>query len=114
MSARTAAASSTPWYFNWDLNHVVDVCDDSHAELTAIRQTIAMGDMSPLCKAAVSGPDAARFVDPRHERRNSRKGKVATLAAASNVSPVPGICQGTVPTGDCSLSNIRGTLRSRP
>jgi aminomethyltransferase len=61
--ARTAQSSQTPWYFNWDLNHVVDVYDDFHAELRAIRGTVAMGDMSPLCKAEISGPDAARFVD---------------------------------------------------
>ena len=63
LHARTAAASSTPWIFNWDLHHVVDVYDDFHAELGAIRQTVAMGDMSPLCKVAISGPDAAQFVD---------------------------------------------------
>lgn len=63
LHARTAAASSTPWIFNWDLHHVVDVYDDFHAELGAIRQSVAMGDMSPLCKASISGPDAARFVD---------------------------------------------------
>jgi len=60
---RTARHSQTPWYFNWDLRHVVDVYDDFHAELRAIRETVAMGDMSPLCKCEVSGPDAARFVD---------------------------------------------------
>ena len=60
---RTAQHSQTPWYFNWDLRHVVDVYDDFHAELRAIRETVAMGDMSPLCKCEVSGPDAARFVD---------------------------------------------------
>jgi aminomethyltransferase len=60
---RTVRHSQTPWYFNWDLRHVVDVYDDFHAELKAIRETVAMGDMSPLCKCEVSGPDAARFVD---------------------------------------------------
>lgn len=60
---RTALNSATPWYFNWDLCHVVDVYDDFHAELDAIRTTVAMGDMSPLCKAMVGGPDATRLVD---------------------------------------------------
>jgi aminomethyltransferase len=60
---RTARSSQTPWYFNWDLRHVVDVYDDFYGELKAIRETVAMGDMSPLCKAEISGPDAARFVD---------------------------------------------------
>ena len=63
LHARAAAASSTPWIFNWDLHHVVDVYDDFHAELRAMRETVAMGDMSPMCKATISGPDAARFVD---------------------------------------------------
>ena len=60
---RTALNSETPWYFNWDLCHVVDVYDDFHAELRAIRTNVTMGDMSPLCKALISGPDAGRLVD---------------------------------------------------
>ena len=35
-----------PWYFNRDLCHVVDVYDDLHAELDAIRTNVATGDMS--------------------------------------------------------------------
>jgi aminomethyltransferase len=61
--ARTARSSQTPWYYNWDLRHVVDVYDDFYGELRAIRKTVAMGDMSPLCKCEISGPDATRFVD---------------------------------------------------
>ena len=60
---RTARDSATPWYFNWDLHHVVDVYDDFHAELRAIRETVAMGDMSPLSKCEISGPDATAVVD---------------------------------------------------
>lgn len=60
---RTAGRSETPWYFNWDLCHVVDVYDDFHAELRAIRTNVAMGDMSPLCKVLITGPDAGRLVD---------------------------------------------------
>lgn len=60
---RTARNSRTPWYFNWDLCHVVDVYDDFHAELDAIRTNVAMGDMSPLCKALITGPDAGQMVD---------------------------------------------------
>ena len=63
LHTRTAQHSKTPWYFNWDLHHVVDVYDDFHAELGAIRETVAMGDMSPLCKCTISGPDATRLVD---------------------------------------------------
>ena len=66
---RTAARSETPWYFNWDLCHVVDVYDDFHAELGAIRTNVAMGDMSPLCKILVEGPDAGRLVDRLIPRR---------------------------------------------
>lgn len=61
--ARAARNSETPWYFNWDLCHVVDVYDDFHAELAAIRTNVAMGDMSPLCKGLITGPDAGRLVD---------------------------------------------------
>ena len=61
--SRTARNSATPWYFNWDLHHVVDVYDDFHTELGAIRESVAMGDMSPLCKCRIEGPDAARLVD---------------------------------------------------
>lgn len=69
LHARTAQASATPWYFNWDLHHVVDVYDDFHAELAAIRGTVAMGDMSPLCKCTITGPDALRLVDQLVPRR---------------------------------------------
>ena len=61
--SRTARNNATPWYFNWDLHHVVDVYDDFHTELGAIRESVAMGDMSPLCKCRIEGPDAARLVD---------------------------------------------------
>ena len=61
--SRTARNSATPWYFNWDLHHVVDVYDDFHTELGAIRESVAMGAMSPLCKCRIEGPDAARLVD---------------------------------------------------
>ena len=37
--------------------------DDFHTELGAIRESVAMGDMSPLCKCRIEGPDAARLVD---------------------------------------------------
>ncbi len=66
---RTAQRSGTPWYFNWDLHHVVDVYDDFHAELQAVRTNVAMGDMSPLCKILIEGPDAGRLVDRLITRR---------------------------------------------
>lgn len=61
--SRTAKNSATQWYFNWDLHHVVDVYSDFHTELGAIRESVAMGDMSPLHKCLIEGPDAARLVD---------------------------------------------------
>lgn len=62
LHARTAASSATPWVFAWDLHHVVDVYDDFHAELRAVRETAAMGDMSPLSKCMLTGPDAGRLL----------------------------------------------------
>jgi aminomethyltransferase len=49
--------------FNWDLHHVVDIYEDFHAELAAIRNAVSIGDMSPLSKTLVTGADAPRFVD---------------------------------------------------
>jgi aminomethyltransferase len=59
----TARRSATPWYFSWDLHHVVDVFDDFYAELDAMRTAVTMGEMSPLTKIEVSGPDAGTMVD---------------------------------------------------
>lgn len=72
LHSKTALNSATPWYFNWDLHHVVDVYDDFHTELRAIRQKVAMGDMSPLCKCAITGPDAKRLVDRLIPRKTDR------------------------------------------
>ena len=47
LHTRTAQHSKTPWYFNWDLNHVVDVYDDFHAEFGAIRETVATRTRAP-------------------------------------------------------------------
>ena len=69
LHSRTARSSATPWVFAWDLHHVVDVYDDFHAELRAIRQTAAMGDMSPLSKCTIVGPDAERLVSYLIPRR---------------------------------------------
>ena len=74
LHARTARLSATPWVFAWDLHHVVDVYDDFHAELGAIRQTAAMGDMSPLSKCTITGPDAERLVARLLPRRTDDLG----------------------------------------
>jgi len=69
---RAAFHSQASWFFNWDLHHVVAVFEDFHEELRAIRDTVAMGDYSPLTKCSISGPDAPEFVDrlfPRDTKR---------------------------------------------
>ncbi|MDJ0923725.1 MAG: aminomethyltransferase family protein [Acidimicrobiia bacterium] len=63
LHASTARLSQTSLVHNWDLHHVVDVFEDFHAELKAIRTTVAMGDASPMTKVAISGADASRFID---------------------------------------------------
>ena len=60
---RTAALNTTPWIFNWDICHVPDEYVDMTSELKAIRTNLAMGDMSPLTKIEVSGPDAPDAVN---------------------------------------------------
>ena len=60
---RTAALNTTPWIFNWDICHVPDEYVDMTSELKAIRTNVAMGDMSPLTKIEVSGPDAPDAVN---------------------------------------------------
>ena len=113
---RTAARSETPWYFNWDLCHVVDVYDDFHAELGAIRTNVAMGDMSPLCKILVEGPDAGRLVDRLIPRRIddlvpggifytpwcSHDGKVVSDGWCSAPARIPISSQGTPPASGFS------------
>ncbi len=74
LHSRTARSSATPWVFAWDLHHVVDVYDDFHAELRAIRRTAAMGDMSPLSKCTISGPDAGRLLAHLIPRRTDDLG----------------------------------------
>jgi aminomethyltransferase len=47
----------------WDGAMVVDAYVDVHEELRAIRESVAMADMSPLSKYEVRGPDAERMLD---------------------------------------------------
>jgi aminomethyltransferase len=56
----------------WDRYHVVDVFSDVLTELRAIREGVAMIDMSPLAKYDVRGPDAERFVNRIVTREVSR------------------------------------------
>lgn len=60
---RVAKLSGRSWYFNWDLYHVVDEFEDSTTELTAIRESAAIADMSPLSKSEITGPDASNYVN---------------------------------------------------
>lgn len=60
---RTAARNRLQMWFNWDRHVVPDAYEDPVAELRATREGVSMGDMSPLSKYVVRGPDAERFVD---------------------------------------------------
>ena len=60
---RVAKLCGRNWYFNWDLYHVVDEFEDFTKELTAIRESVAIADMSPLSKSEITGPDAANYVN---------------------------------------------------
>lgn len=50
-------------WFNWDRHIVPDAYRDLASELRATRERVSMGDMSPLSKYEVRGPDAPRFID---------------------------------------------------
>jgi aminomethyltransferase len=62
-NARTAPLNVRQRWTAWDVYHVVDVFSDVTAELRAIREGVAMIDMSPLAKYDVRGSDAERFVN---------------------------------------------------
>ena len=60
---RTAPLNQNALWMRWDRNMVVDAYSDMVEELAAIRNRVAMGDMSPLSKYVISGPDAERLMD---------------------------------------------------
>jgi len=60
---RTAALNRQQMWFNWDRHIVPDVYTDVREELRATRQAASMGDMSPLSKYVLRGPDAAGVLD---------------------------------------------------
>lgn len=60
---RTAPLNRMQMWFNWDRYIVPDVYTNAHEELRATRGAVSMGDMSPLSKYSVYGPDANRFLD---------------------------------------------------
>ena len=60
---RTAPLNRMQMWFNWDLSIVPDVYADMHEELRATRTMASMGDMSPLSKYLIRGPEAGAFLD---------------------------------------------------
>ncbi len=61
--AATSAANRTTWWYAWDKYVLPDVYTDMPSELRAIREAVALIDMSPLPKMQVRGADAARLID---------------------------------------------------
>ncbi|RUX29695.1 aminomethyl transferase family protein [Mesorhizobium sp. M7A.F.Ca.US.011.01.1.1] len=60
---RTAPLNQNALWMRWDRNMVVDSYSDMVEELAAIRTRVAMGDMSPLSKYVIAGPDAEKLMD---------------------------------------------------
>ncbi len=60
---RTALLNQNALWMRWDRNMVVDTYSDVAEELMAIRNRVAMGDMSPLSKYVIAGSDAERLMD---------------------------------------------------
>ena len=60
---RTSALATTNWYFNWDLRMVPDEFVDFAEEVKAVRENVAMADMSPLTKIQITGKDATAAVN---------------------------------------------------
>ena len=61
--AATSGEVRTTWWYTWDNSIVPDVYTSMPRELAAIRNAVAMIDMSPLPKMEVRGPDAHRLID---------------------------------------------------
>lgn len=61
--AATSSEVRTTWWYAWDKYIVPDVYTSMPRELQAIRNAVAMIDMSPLPKMELRGPDAHRLVD---------------------------------------------------
>lgn len=61
--AATSGEVRTTWWYSWDNYIVPDVYTSMPRELAAIRNAVAMIDMSPLPKMEISGPDAHRLID---------------------------------------------------
>ena len=62
-NSRTEPLNLFVRWIAWDIYHVVDVFSGLDDELKAIREEVAVIDMSPLSKFDISGPDAERFTN---------------------------------------------------
>ena len=59
----TSSEMRTTWWYGWDKYIVPDVYTSMPRELAAIRNAVAMIDMSPIAKMEVRGPDAHELID---------------------------------------------------
>lgn len=62
-NSRTAPLNFRVRWSAWDKYHVADEFSGLKEELRAVRNDVAVLDMSPLTKLNISGPDAARFTN---------------------------------------------------
>ncbi len=60
---RTSKLIETTWWYGWSQYVIPDVFTSMEEEVAAIRNTVAMIDMSPLPKVDFIGPDAVRYFD---------------------------------------------------
>ncbi len=60
---RTSRLSQTTWWYGWSQYVIPDVFTSVAEEVAAIRNSVAMIDMSPLPKVDFKGPDAIRYFD---------------------------------------------------
>lgn len=60
---RTSKLTETTWWYGWSQYVIPDVFSSIEDEVAAIRNTVAMIDMSPLPKVDFKGPDAIRYFD---------------------------------------------------
>jgi aminomethyltransferase len=61
--SRTAALNMTTWWYGWSNYVIPDVFTNVDDEVDAVRNSVAVIDMSPLPKVEFSGPDATRYID---------------------------------------------------
>ena len=59
----TSPLNENALWMRWGNYMVVDTYSDLEIELNAIRNNVAMGDMSPLAKYRISGPDSENYLN---------------------------------------------------